>query len=183
MATGPTPAVSEFRRVFAQPVRPRTGRTKPRAETTNRWYAYSRSANPHSRPLSRAAGLPTTSARPSSGGRTVMVPPCSRTAQGVAEELLLWLVEDVTRQHEAEDGLYGQVRKLAALADERAAFAGRTLHELRTPLATVLSFAELLLDPVSGPLNPEPEVGCARGWAPSPTGARRRRSTRPSRRW
>ncbi|MEU2238941.1 ATP-binding protein [Streptomyces sp. NPDC018338] len=67
----------------------------------------------------------------------------------------LWLVEDVTRQREAEEGLYGQVRKLAALADERAAFAGRTLHELRTPLATVLSFAELLLDPVSGPLNPE----------------------------
>ncbi|WP_024755519.1 PAS-domain containing protein [Streptomyces exfoliatus] len=54
----------------------------------------------------------------------------------------LWLVEDVTRQHEAEEGLHGQVRKLAALADERAAFAGRTLHELRTPLATVLSFAE-----------------------------------------
>ncbi|MFB7589793.1 ATP-binding protein [Streptomyces sp. NPDC056169] len=67
----------------------------------------------------------------------------------------LWLVEDVTRQREAEDGLYEQVRKLVALADDRAAFAGRALHELRTPLATVLSFAELLLDPVSGPLNPE----------------------------
>ncbi|MER8235931.1 HAMP domain-containing sensor histidine kinase [Streptomyces sp. NPDC094049] len=67
----------------------------------------------------------------------------------------LWLVEDVTRQSEAEENLYEQVRKLAALADERAAFAGRALHELRTPLATVLSFAELLLDPVGGPLSQE----------------------------
>ncbi|MET9672727.1 ATP-binding protein [Streptomyces sp. NPDC006482] len=67
----------------------------------------------------------------------------------------LWLVEDVTRQREAEEDLYGQVRKLAALADERAAFAGQTLHELRTPLATVLGFAQLLLEPAGGPLNPE----------------------------
>ncbi|MFB7515064.1 ATP-binding protein [Streptomyces sp. NPDC056144] len=67
----------------------------------------------------------------------------------------LWLVEDITRQCEAEDGLYEQVRRLAALADERAAFAGRTLHELRTPLATVQSFSELLLDPVGGPLSAE----------------------------
>ncbi|MFF7774719.1 ATP-binding protein [Streptomyces tanashiensis] len=67
----------------------------------------------------------------------------------------LWLIEDVTRRREAEDDLYGQVRKLAALADERAAFAGRTLHELRTPLATVLSFAELLLEPAGGPLSQE----------------------------
>ncbi|MFE6070423.1 ATP-binding protein [Streptomyces sp. NPDC056525] len=67
----------------------------------------------------------------------------------------LWLVEDVTRRGAAEDGLYEQVRKLAALADERAAFAGRALHELRTPLATVLSFAELLLDPAGGPLSQE----------------------------
>ncbi|WP_306326316.1 PAS domain-containing sensor histidine kinase [Streptomyces venezuelae] len=73
------------------------------------------------------------------------------------EELLghLWLIEDVTRRGEAEDGLYEQVRKLAALADDRAAFAGRALHELRTPLATVLSFAELLLDPAGGPLSQE----------------------------
>ncbi|GAA2800817.1 PAS domain-containing sensor histidine kinase [Streptomyces showdoensis] len=67
----------------------------------------------------------------------------------------LWLIEDVTRQHEAEEDMYEQVRKLAALADERAAFAGRVLHELRTPLATVLSFAELLLEPAGGPLDPE----------------------------
>ncbi|MER8042994.1 ATP-binding protein [Streptomyces sp. NPDC094032] len=67
----------------------------------------------------------------------------------------LWLIEDVTRQHEAEEDMYEQVRKLAALADERAAFAGRVLHELRTPLATVLSFAELLLDPAGGHLDPE----------------------------
>ncbi|MEV7276150.1 HAMP domain-containing sensor histidine kinase [Streptomyces sp. NPDC093111] len=67
----------------------------------------------------------------------------------------LWLIEDVTRQHEAEEDLYEQVRKLAALSDERAAFAGRVLHELRTPLATVLSFAELLLEPAGGPLDPE----------------------------
>ncbi|MER7912516.1 ATP-binding protein [Streptomyces sp. NPDC096068] len=67
----------------------------------------------------------------------------------------LWLVEDVTRRRDAEENLYAQVRKLAALAEERAAFASRTLHELRTPLATVLSFAELLLEPAGGPLGRE----------------------------
>ncbi|MEU8762836.1 ATP-binding protein [Streptomyces sp. NPDC048659] len=80
-----------------------------------------------------------------------------RAPVGHAEDFLghLWLIEDVTRQHEAREGMYEQVRKLAALADERAAFAGRALHELRTPLATVLSFAELLLEPASGHLDPE----------------------------
>lgn len=67
----------------------------------------------------------------------------------------LWLVEDVTRQREAEEELYAQVRNLSTLADERAAFAARTLHELRTPLATVLSLTELLLDPGTGRLNSE----------------------------
>ncbi|MFD3942378.1 ATP-binding protein [Streptomyces sp. NPDC058579] len=67
----------------------------------------------------------------------------------------LWLVEDVTRQRRAEEQLYAQVRNLTALAEERAAFAARTLHELRTPLATVLSLTELLLDPATGRLNDE----------------------------
>ncbi|MEU9853412.1 ATP-binding protein [Streptomyces sp. NPDC047974] len=67
----------------------------------------------------------------------------------------LLLIEDVTRQHEARDDLDRRVRRLAELTDERTAFAGRALHELRTPLATVVSFAELLLDPASGPLDPE----------------------------
>lgn len=80
-----------------------------------------------------------------------------RTPVGQGDDFFghLWLIEDVTRQHEAEEDMYEQVRKLAALADERAAFAGRVLHELRTPLATVLSFAELLLEPTGGPLDPE----------------------------
>ncbi|MFJ6518900.1 sensor histidine kinase [Streptomyces filamentosus] len=67
----------------------------------------------------------------------------------------LLLIEDVTRQHEAREDLDQRVRRLAALTDERTAFAGRALHELRTPLATVLSFTELLLDPAGGPLDPE----------------------------
>ncbi|WP_051804522.1 sensor histidine kinase KdpD [Streptomyces griseus] len=67
----------------------------------------------------------------------------------------LLLIEDVTRRHEAREDLDQRVRRLAALTDERAAFAGRALHELRTPLATVLSFTELLLDPAGGPLDPE----------------------------
>ncbi|MET9345912.1 sensor histidine kinase [Streptomyces termitum] len=67
----------------------------------------------------------------------------------------LLLVEDVTRRHEEREDLDRRLRELTALADERAAFAGRALHELRTPLATVLSFAELLLDPAGGPLGQE----------------------------
>ncbi|MFJ6864696.1 ATP-binding protein [Streptomyces termitum] len=67
----------------------------------------------------------------------------------------LLLVEDVTRRHEERENLDRRLRELTALADERAAFAGRALHELRTPLATVLSFAELLLDPAGGPLGQE----------------------------
>ncbi|MFJ3905653.1 ATP-binding protein [Streptomyces sp. NPDC090025] len=67
----------------------------------------------------------------------------------------LWLVEDITREREAEETLYEEVRTLAALADDRAAFAARALHELRTPLATVLSLAELLLDPAGGSLTEE----------------------------
>ncbi|MFJ7065639.1 ATP-binding protein [Streptomyces sp. NPDC101115] len=89
-----------------------------------------------------------------SDGRTIRR---RRAPVGEGEDFTghLWLMEDVTRQREAEEGMYEQVRKLAALADERAAFAGRTLHELRTPLATVLSLAELLLDPAGGPLGQE----------------------------
>nr|WP_268254964.1 histidine kinase dimerization/phospho-acceptor domain-containing protein [Streptomyces omiyaensis] len=67
----------------------------------------------------------------------------------------LLLIEDVTRRHEARGELDRRVRRPAELTDERTAFAGRALHELRTPLATVVSFAELLLDPASGPLDPE----------------------------
>ncbi|MFE5795695.1 ATP-binding protein [Streptomyces sp. NPDC056503] len=67
----------------------------------------------------------------------------------------LLLIEDVTRQHEARDEFDQRVRRLAELTDERTAFAGRALHELRTPLATVVSFAELLLDPATGPLGQE----------------------------
>ncbi|MFF2780927.1 glycosyltransferase family 2 protein [Streptomyces sp. NPDC058052] len=76
-----------------------------------------------------------------------------RSPAGAGGHLLL--IEDVTRQREARDDLDQRVRRLAALTDERTAFAGRALHELRTPLATVLSFAELLLDPASGPLGAE----------------------------
>lgn len=79
----------------------------------------------------------------------------SPVGQGDAFFGHLWLIEDVTREHEAEEDLYEQVRKLGALADERAAFAGRVLHELRTPLATVLSLTELLLEPAGAPLAPE----------------------------
>nr|WP_240981411.1 MULTISPECIES: PAS domain-containing sensor histidine kinase [unclassified Streptomyces] len=76
-----------------------------------------------------------------------------RSPVGATAHLLL--IEDVTRRHEARDDLDQRVRRLAELTDERTAFAGRALHELRTPLATVVSFAELLLDPASGPLDPE----------------------------
>ncbi|MFC8510332.1 sensor histidine kinase [Streptomyces sp. NPDC057411] len=79
----------------------------------------------------------------------------SPVGQGDAFFGHLWLIEDVTREHEAEEDLYAQVRKLGALADERAAFAGQVLHALRTPLATVLSLAELLLEPAAGRLDPE----------------------------
>ncbi|MFI8421523.1 ATP-binding protein [Streptomyces sp. NPDC085479] len=76
-----------------------------------------------------------------------------RSPAGATAHLLL--IEDVTRRYEARDELDQRERRLAELTDERTAFAGRALHELRTPLATVLSFTELLLDPASGPLGPE----------------------------
>ncbi|MFF0479961.1 ATP-binding protein [Streptomyces sp. NPDC004435] len=76
-----------------------------------------------------------------------------RSPAGAGAHLLL--IEDVTRAYEARDELDRRVRRLAELTDERTAFAGRALHELRTPLATVVSFTELLLDPASGPLGPE----------------------------
>ncbi|GCD32432.1 hypothetical protein OEIGOIKO_00145 [Streptomyces chrestomyceticus JCM 4735] len=49
------PAVtgSALRWVLAQPVRPHRSRTKARAETGKRRYAYSHSASPYSRPVSR----------------------------------------------------------------------------------------------------------------------------------
>ncbi|MEV7542528.1 ATP-binding protein [Streptomyces sp. NPDC089915] len=67
----------------------------------------------------------------------------------------LWTAEDVTEEKRREHALERDNRTLAELARQRNEFLAHASHSLRTPLASVISFCELLADPVSGPLGPE----------------------------
>lgn len=67
----------------------------------------------------------------------------------------LWTAEDVTEEKRRAHALERDNRTLAELAGQRNEFVALASHSLRTPLASVISFCELLADPVSGPLTAE----------------------------
>ncbi|MFV0462377.1 MAG: ATP-binding protein [Nostocoides sp.] len=65
----------------------------------------------------------------------------------------MWAYRDITQQIDENRLLADQNRSLAQLAALKNEFVARVSHELRSPLTSVVSFAELLADPSTGPLN------------------------------
>ncbi|MER5884817.1 ATP-binding protein [Streptomyces sp. NPDC001941] len=65
----------------------------------------------------------------------------------------LWTAEDITEHKRREADLRRDNETLAELARQRNTFLATASHNLRTPLTSILSFCEILSDPVSGPLS------------------------------
>lgn len=58
----------------------------------------------------------------------------------------VWTVVDVTHRREAEDEMRESLERQQELSDLKTRFVSMASHEFRTPLATILSSAELLRD-------------------------------------
>lgn len=56
----------------------------------------------------------------------------------------VWTVQDVTQRKQAEEDIRAALEQQRELNDLRSRFVAMTSHEFRTPLATILSSAELL---------------------------------------
>lgn len=69
----------------------------------------------------------------------------------------LWVYRDITASIAQQVLLEDQNRALAALAEMKNEFVARASHELRSPLTSAVSFADMLADPRTGPLNAEQE--------------------------
>ncbi|MCL4798392.1 MAG: PAS domain S-box protein [Burkholderiales bacterium] len=65
---------------------------------------------------------------------------------GRPEQGVIWTAVDVTRRHAAEESMRVALEKQRELSDLKSRFVSMTSHEFRTPLATILSSAELLRD-------------------------------------
>lgn len=67
----------------------------------------------------------------------------------------LWAYRDITRQIEETQLLSDQNRSLAELASLKNEFVARVSHELRSPLTSVVSFADMLAESSTGLLDEE----------------------------
>ena len=67
----------------------------------------------------------------------------------------LWVYRDVSQRVAAQRVLEEQNRSLEELSALKNEFVARVSHELRSPLTSIVSFAELLADPALGSLTPE----------------------------
>ncbi|MCZ7565249.1 MAG: PAS domain-containing sensor histidine kinase [Burkholderiales bacterium] len=65
---------------------------------------------------------------------------------GRSDQGVIWTAVDVTRRHAAEESMRVALEKQRELSDLKSRFVSMTSHEFRTPLATILSSAELLRD-------------------------------------
>jgi signal transduction histidine kinase len=67
----------------------------------------------------------------------------------------LWIFRDVTKRRREEERLAEEYQRLIGVTTAKNRFVASVSHELRTPLTSIISFAGLLSDPESGPLNAE----------------------------
>ncbi|MDA0996914.1 MAG: ATP-binding protein [Proteobacteria bacterium] len=69
---------------------------------------------------------------------------------------------DITDSHRVEQALRDRARMLAETDKLKTEFIANVAHEVRTPLATISGFAEILTEQLFGDLN-ERQIGYARG--------------------
>lgn len=68
----------------------------------------------------------------------------SSSKGGAAADAAIWTVLDITRRKRAEEDIKDALRRQQELNTLRSRFVAMTSHEFRTPLATIMSSAELL---------------------------------------
>jgi PAS domain S-box-containing protein len=79
------------------------------------------------------------------GGDTIWVQLAGRCVYGRDPDAgVIWTLLDITERRRAEDDIREALRKQRELNDLRSRFVAMTSHEFRTPLAAILSSAELL---------------------------------------
>ncbi|MBK8073036.1 MAG: PAS domain S-box protein [Ramlibacter sp.] len=78
-------------------------------------------------------------------GETIWVELAGRCVRGLDPDAgVIWTLLDITERRRAEESARAAVERQRELNDLRARFVSMTSHEFRTPLATILSSAELL---------------------------------------
>ncbi|MBU1565708.1 MAG: transporter substrate-binding domain-containing protein [Proteobacteria bacterium] len=65
------------------------------------------------------------------------------------------IIEDITEEREAEERLRQALEKAQAADQIKSAFLATMSHELRTPLNSIIGFTGIMLQGLTGPLNPE----------------------------
>ncbi len=80
---------------------------------------------------------------------------------------LVVVIEDVTKEREAEESLRRALEAAKAADRLKSSFLATMSHELRTPLNSIIGFTGILLKELAGPLNTEQkkQLGMARGSA------------------